>query len=63
MDRTDERPVAEKPLRGRSLPPGVYEDIPDYKEASLSATTSAIVAISGNKMIIEVPRDFSENAY
>ncbi len=67
MDKTDERPVLEKPedlggnQSGRAtssagLPPDVYEDIPDYYlEATGSATMAAV--------LIPVQRTFSENAY
>lgn len=72
MDRTDERPVAEKPISGggtegeeAELPPDVFEDIPDWREATESATASALLTeeASPASHLVPVARTFSENAY
>lgn len=62
MDRTDERPVEQKPS---SLPPDVYENIPDYWLATGSgiATRSGRLTASQSAGMIAVNRTFSENAY
>jgi hypothetical protein len=71
MDRTDERPVEEKPTpsdggAGMILPPDVYENLPDLQIATSTATASAktkeYMATMSGKMI-QAPRTFSENAY
>lgn len=76
MDKTDERPVAEKPTKPISsskpvvLPPDVYEDIPERYEVATpaAATTSAdteapgVVATSSVELR-PVTRTFSEKAY
>lgn len=55
MDKTDERPTEMKP--GKDLPPGVYEDIPDYEEVAVSGEWGATLAAR------PIKRTFSENAY
>jgi hypothetical protein len=72
MDVTDERPVAKKPsLPGEAsgpagLPPDVFEDIPDWREATgaAAATLSAgLEATMAGRFLVRVSRTFSENAY
>jgi len=66
MDRPDERPVEKKPKAGRAdLPPDVFEDIPNYYEATFSAaaTASGILEATPTAQLIPVARTFSENAY
>ncbi|PIS09171.1 hypothetical protein COT75_02840 [Candidatus Beckwithbacteria bacterium CG10_big_fil_rev_8_21_14_0_10_34_10] len=61
LDKTDERPVTEKPS---GLPPGVYEDIPDYElDATASATLSGELGATMAAILRPVKRDFSDNAY
>lgn len=72
MDRTDERPVESKPkpsggISGgieTNLPPDVYENLPDFREASKTATLAGrIIDATGASRLVVVPRSFSENAY
>lgn len=72
MDRTDERPVAERPTDigedGVVLPPDVFEDIPDgYEEVTKSATLASDLK-DGKIATVAVElkpkkRTFSDNAY
>lgn len=64
MDRTDERPVEEKPSSSSNLPPDVYENIPDYWLASGSGTATRSARLTASQSgMIAVNRTFSENAY
>lgn len=54
MDKTDERPVKERP-DAKGLPPDVYEKIPDYQEVTIPGTLE--------KTRVPVERNFSETAF
>lgn len=64
MDSTDERPTETKPTDEVSnLPPDVYENIPDYKLATGSATGSGKLTATTSGVLVPVSRIFSDNAY